>query len=133
MSDIVGYCKSSVRRNLKYVKLDIGSLRLILFSDAAFANAKNERSKLCFVLLLANKFDRFNILHYGSIKCKRVARYVMVAEITALVYGFDTSFVVKHTVNTGVAQVGTLMGGCLRLRRGRDEKTEVLYRERKYI
>ncbi len=94
MNGIVGYCKSSVR-SLKYAKLDIGSLRLIVFTDAAFANAKNERSKLG---------DRWNIVHCGSIKCKRVARSVMAAEIMALIYGFDASFVVKHTLEAARGQ-----------------------------
>lgn len=77
----------------------------MLFSDSAFANADTVYSQIGFVLLLTDDSDNCNIVHYGSSRCKRVTRSVMAAELRVLVYGFDTSFVVRHTLAEALGNI----------------------------
>jgi hypothetical protein len=85
-------------RGLKYVKLDEDSLRLIVFTDASYANNNDKSSQIGFVIVLADKNDNANIIHWSSIKCKRVTRSVLASELYAMAHGFDTGIVLKTTL-----------------------------------
>ncbi len=75
--------------------MDENTLRLVLFTDASFANSDNLKSQIGFVLALADASGNANIIHYGSSRYKRVTRSVLAAEVHALVYGFDNAFVAR--------------------------------------
>ena len=98
MNNLVKRCNSTNEVGLNYVPLDKESLRLMLFTDASFANAPNYKSQLGFVLLLADRFNKANIVHYGSSRCSRTTRSVMAAEIHGLIYGYDNAFVTKSMI-----------------------------------
>lgn len=78
-------------RGLKYVKLDENTLRLVIFSDASFANNKDLTSQIGYVIVLADGNNKANILHWSSVKCKRVTRSVLASELYAMVHAFDIS------------------------------------------
>ena len=42
--------------------------------------------------------DRANILHWSSIKCKRVTQSVLASELYAMAHGFDMGAVIKTTI-----------------------------------
>jgi hypothetical protein len=84
-------------RGLRYVKLDQSTLRLVVFTDASFANNKDLSSQIEYVICLADD-THANILHWSSIKCKRVTRSVLAAELYAMVHGFDVDSVLKSTL-----------------------------------
>ncbi len=96
LKKVVEWCRRTSETGLKFVPLDVNSLRLVLFTDASFANTENLKSQIGFVLLLADGSNRANIIHYGSSRCKRVKRSVMAAEVHGLIYGFDNAFVAKE-------------------------------------
>ena len=98
VSDLVDYCISTADMHLNFVKLDLKSARIVLFTDAAFANSSEYASQLGFVVLLVDKLGKANIVHYGSGKCHRVTRSVMAAELLSLVNGYDHAFVIRHTL-----------------------------------
>ena len=50
-------------RNLKYVKLDKNSLRLIIFIDAFFVNNRDLSFQINYVICLIDESNRVNILH----------------------------------------------------------------------
>jgi hypothetical protein len=81
-------------RGLKYVGLDQTSLRLVVFTDSSFANNSDLFSQIGYVICLADA-THANILHWSSIKCKRVTRSVLAAELFAMVHGFDVESVLK--------------------------------------
>jgi hypothetical protein len=85
-------------RGLKYVPLDLTTLKLIAFTDASFANNKDSSSQIGFVIALADSQNNANILHWQSIKCKRVTRSVLASELYAIAHGFDTGIVLKTTI-----------------------------------
>jgi hypothetical protein len=84
-------------RGLRYVKLDQLSLRLVIFTDSSFANNRDSFSQIGYVICLADS-THANILHWSSVKCKRVTRSVLAAELFAMVHGFDVGSVLKATL-----------------------------------
>lgn len=99
MSDLVCVGHSTSAEALHFVPLDEDSLRVVVVTDAAFANAEGFRSQLGFVILLVDKYNCANIVHYGSLRSPRVTRSVMAAELIALVVGFDHAFWVRKMVS----------------------------------
>ena len=85
-------------RELRYVKLDRDTLQLVVFTDSSFANNKDLSSQISYVIYLANATNKANIIHWSSIKCKRLTRIVLVAELYAIAHGFDIGAVIKATL-----------------------------------
>src|SRR5450432_3640132 len=70
-------------RGLRFVKLDTTTLRLLVFTDASFANNKDLSSQI----------------GYSSVKCKRVTRSVLASELYGAAHGFDISVAIKTTLD----------------------------------
>ena len=86
-------------RGLTFTKLDKESLQLLVFTDASFANNKDLSSQIGYVLVLADSAGKANILHWSSVKCKRVTRSVLASELYAMAHGFDISVAIKSTID----------------------------------
>jgi hypothetical protein len=84
-------------RGLRFVRLDIQSLKLIVYTDASFANNQDLSSQIGFVIVLSDGINA-NILHWSSIKCKRVTRSVLASELYAMAHRFDTGAAIKSTI-----------------------------------
>ena len=54
--------------------------------------------------LLADKYGKFNILHYASYKSRRVTRSVLGAEVYAFADAFDLSYVKRHDLEAMLGQ-----------------------------
>jgi hypothetical protein len=85
-------------RGLTYIKLDINTLRLLVFTDASFANNKDFSSQIGYILVLADITNKANIVHWSSIKCKRITRSVLASKLYIMAHGFDISAAIKLTV-----------------------------------
>lgn len=48
--------------------------------------------------MMVDDYKKWDSIHYGSSRCKIVARSVIVAEIQSLVVGFCYAFSVKHFI-----------------------------------
>jgi hypothetical protein len=83
---------------LRYVKLNQSSLRLVLFTNSFFANNRDSSSQIDYVICLSDSINTTNILHWFSIKCKRITRSVLTAELFAMVHDFDVDSVLKATL-----------------------------------
>jgi hypothetical protein len=99
--------QKSLDRGLKSIVLtDLGSARLYVFVDGSFANNSDLSSQLGFIILLANenidedhKFTvRGNIIHYTSVKSKRITRSVLASEIYGMVAGVDMAYAISTTL-----------------------------------
>jgi hypothetical protein len=86
------------KRGLRYVRLDQQSMKLIVFTDASFANNTDYTSQIGFIICLTDDQNRANILHWSSIKCKRVTRSVLASELYAMAHGFDIGAAIKSTI-----------------------------------
>jgi len=82
LNKLIKYCKKTKDIGLKFVKLDLDSTKIVLFTDSSFANAKNLKSQLGFVIALVDKENNANIIHFGSSRCQRVTRSAMASCIT---------------------------------------------------
>jgi hypothetical protein len=86
-------------RGLRFVKLDIETLKLLVFTDSSFANNKDFSSQIGYILVLADNQNRANIVHWSSVKCKRVTRSVLASELYAITHGFDIGASIKATID----------------------------------
>ena len=98
LKKVLEYMMDTKNQGLNYVSLDMESARLVLLTDASFANAPGCKSQLGYVIIMVDKFDKCNILHYGSNRCQRVCRSVLAAEMHALILGFDFEYVIQDMV-----------------------------------
>ncbi|KAI1667266.1 hypothetical protein L13192_07975 [Pyrenophora tritici-repentis] len=80
-------------------------LKLFAFVDASFAN-KDMSSQIGYVIVLGNEITnntsftiRGNIIHWSSLKCKRITRSVLASEIYAMAYGVDIAIAIRSTLN----------------------------------
>ena len=98
LNKVTKFLKATIDQGLNYVPLNLGKARLVLMTDASFANASGMKSQLGYILLMADDKGDCNVLHYASNRCKRVARSVMAAELFALVIGFDYAYLVRDLI-----------------------------------
>jgi hypothetical protein len=80
---------------IRQQKLDIGSLRLVAYSDYSFANSGDLTCQLGYMVCLVDKYKRCNIIHYSSYKSKRVTTSVLGCEFHAFADAFDCAFTLK--------------------------------------
>lgn len=81
---------------LNYVPLNLVSVKLVLFTDDSFDNARGFKSRLGFVLVMGDGVGNANMVHYGSSRCHHVTRSELASEIHSLEHVFDILYVVKH-------------------------------------
>ena len=82
---------------MTFVKLNTDTLRLVVFTDSSFANNRDLSSQISYVITLADDTLKANIVHWSSVKCKRVTRSIA-SELYAIAYGFDIGAAIKATV-----------------------------------
>ena len=80
------------------------SLSLKIYSDAAFANNPNYRSQLGFLVLLCDKTNRCNIVHFSGYHARRVTRSVLGAEVYAFADTFDYGYSLKNDMERIIRQ-----------------------------
>jgi Reverse transcriptase (RNA-dependent DNA polymerase) len=85
-------------RGLRFVPLDLPTLRVAVFTDSSFANNPDMSSQIGYIVVIVDKNDAANIVHWGSVKCRRVTRSVLAAELYAMSLGFDNAVVIKSTI-----------------------------------
>jgi hypothetical protein len=69
-----------------------------VFTDSSFANNHDFTSQIGFVIVLADKHNKANIIHWSSIKCKGVTRSVLASKLYGMAHGFDIRATFKSTL-----------------------------------
>jgi hypothetical protein len=72
---------------------------LVAFTDASFANNKDLSSQIGYVIILTDASKKANIIHWSSVKCKRVTRSVLASELYGMTHGFDIADAIKSTID----------------------------------
>jgi hypothetical protein len=67
----------------------------MIFSDSFFANNRDLFSQIDYVICLIDSIKTTNILHWFSIKCKRITRNVLTIEFFAMIRDFDVDSMLK--------------------------------------
>lgn len=101
---IVQAAQRHSHRGILQQKLDINSLKITVYTDAAFSSNLDHSSQLGYLVLLGDASGKCNILHYSSSKSKRVARSVLGSEMYAFADGFDYAFCVKKDLEKILAR-----------------------------
>jgi hypothetical protein len=84
-------------RELRFVLLNRNQLKLMIFIDAAFANTTDLHSQIDYVICLTDDIH-VNLIHWSSIKCKRITRSVLTIELYAMINDFDIEAVIKSII-----------------------------------
>jgi hypothetical protein len=86
-------------RGLRFVSLDVNQnqLKLMIFTDAAFANTFDLHSQIDYVICLVDEVH-INLIHWSSIKCKRVIRSALTIELYAMINDFDVEAIIKSII-----------------------------------
>jgi hypothetical protein len=86
-------------RELRFVSLDLNQnqLKLMIFTDVAFANTTDLHSQIDYVICLRDDVHA-NLIHWSSIKCKRITRSVLTIELYAMINDFDVEIVIKSII-----------------------------------
>ena len=69
-----------------------------MFTDSLFTNNKDLLSQIGFVIALADLTNKANIIHWSSIKCKRVTRSVLALELYAMAHRFNIRAILKSII-----------------------------------
>jgi Reverse transcriptase (RNA-dependent DNA polymerase) len=104
LNKVIKHLKSYPSQALKYYKLDKDTLKLKVYADSSFANNDDFTSQLGYIVLLTDKTDRCNIIHYSSHKSRRVTRSVLGGEVYAFADAFDFAFTLKHDLQVMLRQ-----------------------------
>jgi hypothetical protein len=95
------------QRGLTFVPIELSKAKLFIFTDGSFANNKDLSSQLGFIIVLGTEhrtgeghdFEIYgNIVHWNSVKCKRVTRSVLASELYGMVNGFDNTIAISTTL-----------------------------------
>ncbi len=86
-------------RELRFVSLDVNlnQLKLMIFIDAAFANTLDLHSQIDYVICLTNDVH-INLIHWSSIKCKRVIKSALATKLYAMINDFDVEAIIKSII-----------------------------------
>ena len=85
-------------KKFKYVRLHQNFFQLIVFCDVFFVNNRDFSSQIGYVVCLTDKTGTANLIHWSSIKCKRVIKSVLASELYVMSHVFDIETVIKATV-----------------------------------
>jgi hypothetical protein len=90
---------NNLTRELRFVFLDVNQnqLKLMIFIDVAFANTFDLHSQIDYVVCFTNDVHA-NLIHWSSIKCKRITRSVLAIELYAMINDFDVEAVIKSII-----------------------------------
>ena len=66
--------------------------------DASFTNNRDLLLQIGFIIVLTDRNQDTNTLHWSLIKCKRVTRSVLASKLYALAYGFNIAAIIKLTI-----------------------------------
>lgn len=79
-------------------KLYLESLHTVVNADASFANLPDLKSQLGFAVLLTDKTNQVNWLHFRSYKWKRAVLSVLGGETHAFADAFDAAYALRHDI-----------------------------------
>ena len=89
----------NTNKGLKFIKLNINTLQLLIFTDASFANNKDLSSQIGYVIVLADAIKKANIVYWNLVKCKRVTQSVLAFELYGMAHSFNIGAAIKSTID----------------------------------
>jgi hypothetical protein len=87
---------NSREESMFFPRLDLNTLRILVYADASFGNNEDLSSQMGYVVFLTDDQNKSAPMSYKSVKCKRVTRSVLAAEAIAFAEGFDQGYALKN-------------------------------------
>lgn len=81
-----------------FLRLDLSSVKVVVLSNASFADVPGLESNIGFVVLMVDNYNRENMVQYGFSRCHSVARSVIAAELYALFHAFNEVYMVQEVL-----------------------------------
>ena len=91
--------QKTTKRGLSFVKLDMSNTKIVVFTDSSFANNHDLSSQIGYVVTMVDGNGNANVIHWSSVKCRRITRSVLASELFALALGFDAGAVIKSATD----------------------------------
>lgn len=91
LNKLIKIWKENPHLGIRFVPLEMQTIRVIVFVDASFTSNEDLTSQHGFLICLADGKSNANIVHYSSLKSKRITRRVLAAELCALIHEFDSA------------------------------------------
>ena len=85
-------------KKLKYVRFHQSFFQIVVFCDVFFVNNRDLSFQIDYVICLTDKTGTANLIHWSSIKCKRIIKSVLTSELYAMSHVFDIEAVIKATI-----------------------------------
>jgi hypothetical protein len=105
LNNVIKYLRATPEITLSFPKLDIDMLRIVVYTDASFANNVDLSSQLGYVVTLTDASRKAAVLHYQGSKSHRVTRSSMASETLAFAHGFDAAFLIRHYLERMLGRV----------------------------
>lgn len=99
LNDAITRFQDSDDLGLRFIPLDIQTTNMSVSVDAGYAPNNDSTSQLGFLILLVDVNGNCNVLHFGSIKSRRMTRSVLAAERFSLVQGSDVGSTIRLDVD----------------------------------
>ncbi|KHJ31854.1 hypothetical protein EV44_g1966 [Erysiphe necator] len=108
LNKVIRWQMLNQQKGIKFILVDLWKAGLFIFVDASFANNKDLSSQIGFIIVLANEKpgdskEEFlingSLIHYSSVKSKRVTRSVLASELYAMVHGYDIDLSIETTLD----------------------------------
>lgn len=96
VNKVIKHLKATPNLGLVFPKLDIASVYLLVYSDAATNSGSDYKCQLGYIILLMDAYNRCSILQFSSHKSRRVTRSSLAGETIALADAFDNVFLLQH-------------------------------------
>lgn len=105
-NDIIFQIKKGPKLVIKYLHLDIKSMKLQVYSDAPYSTNMDETSQLWYFIFLVGSQNFCYPTYWISSRSKRSVRSILESEIVALAGAFDMAvtlkFNLKKVLGTGL-------------------------------
>jgi hypothetical protein len=88
---------NNLTKEIRFVSLNQNQLKLMIFTDAVFVNTIDFHNQIDYVICLIDDVH-INLIHWSSIKCKRVIRSVLAAKLYAMINDFDVEAIIKSII-----------------------------------
>lgn len=79
-------------------------MKLVIFLDILFANNYNLLSQIGSMITLVDSNNKANIIHWLSIKYKKITKGILTFELYPMIYGLNIGIMLKSTIKSVLAQ-----------------------------
>lgn len=98
INGLIKHIKNNPKSGLKYIDLYKNTLKLVVYSDGSFATNKDGSFQVGYLVFMADKDNKANLIDYVSNKSRRVVRSVLGAETFGLANACDSAIVIQHNL-----------------------------------